>query len=221
VAELVFFTGTMDSGKSTLALQMDYNHRAGGRRGILFTKNDRAGEAVITSRLGLRVDATEVTPGTSFWDEVVRLRTTGHEVDYLVCDEAQFYLPDQINELARVVDELGADVYAFGILTDFRTELFPGARRLVELADRIQVLQVETLCWCGRRATHNARTVDGHMVVEGAQVLVADVRPSHQLDEPDGEIGYETLCRQHHRERRTAAAANVLREEEQLLPFEE
>jgi thymidine kinase len=208
----------MDSGKSTLALQMDYNHRAGGRHGLLFTKNDRAGEAVITSRLGLRVEAAEVTTATSFWDEVVRLRTSGHEVDYLVCDEAQFYRPDQIDELARVVDELEADVYAFGILTDFRTELFPGARRLVELADRIEVLQVETLCWCGRRATHNARTVDGHMVVEGAQVLVADVRTDRQ---PAGEIGYETLCRQHHRERRTAAVANVIREEEQLLPFEE
>jgi thymidine kinase len=218
VAELVFFTGTMDSGKSTLALQMDYNHRAGGRHGVLFTKDDRAGEAVITSRLGLRVEATEVTTETSFWDEVVRLRTTGHEVDYLVCDEAQFYLPSQIDELARVVDELDADVYAFGILTDFRTELFPGSRRLVELADRIQLLQVETLCWCGRRATHNARTLDGRMVVEGAQVLVADIR-SERLPAP--EIGYETLCRRHYRERRTSALANILHEEDQLLPFEE
>lgn len=221
MAELVFFTGTMDSGKSTLALQMDYNHRAGGRRGVLFTKHDRAGEAVITSRLGLRVEATEVTEATSFWNEVVRLRTAGHEVDYLVCDEAQFYLPGQVDELARVVDELGADVYAFGILTDFRTELFPGARRLVELADRLQLLQVETLCWCGRRATHNARTVDGHMVVEGEQVLVADVRSEQSARVDDAEVGYETLCRRHHREHRTAAVANVLREEDQLLPFDE
>ena len=217
MAELVFFTGTMDSGKSTLALQMDYNHRAGGRRGVLFTKHDRAGEALITSRLGLRVEASEVTEATGFWDEVVRLRTSGREVDYLVCDEAQFYLPAQIDELARVVDELCVDVYAFGILTDFRTELFPAARRLVELADRIQLLQVETLCWCGRRATHNARTVDGHMVVEGEQVLVADV----SSETPPGDVGYETLCRRHHRERRTAAVANVLRESEQLLPFDD
>ncbi|MEA5454271.1 thymidine kinase [Sinomonas sp. JGH33] len=219
MAELVFFTGTMDSGKSTLALQMDYNHRAGGRRGVLFTKHDRAGEAVITSRLGLRVGASEVTGALSFWDEVVRLRTSGHEVDYLVCDEAQFYNPAQIDELARVVDELGADVYAFGILTDFRAELFPGSRRLVELADRIQVLQVETLCWCGRRATHNARTVGGHMVVEGDQVVIADIGGVQSEMQPAEEVGYETLCRRHHREHRTAATANVLREEEQLLPF--
>ncbi|MDQ4500864.1 thymidine kinase [Sinomonas sp. ASV322] len=219
MAELVFFTGTMDSGKSTLALQMDYNHRAGGRRGVLFTKHDRAGEAVITSRLGLRVGATEVTGGLSFWDEVVRLRTSGHEVDYLVCDEAQFYEPAQVDELARVVDELEADVYAFGILTDFRTELFPGSRRLVELADRIEVLQVETLCWCGRRATHNARTVGGRMVLEGDQVVIADVNAAQDEGKVGEEVGYETLCRRHHREGRTAATANVLREEEQLLPF--
>ena len=66
------------------------------------------------------------------------------------------------------------DVFAFGITADFRTELFPGQQRLIELADRVQVLQVEALCWCGRAATHNARIVDGVMVVEGEQVVVGD-----------------------------------------------
>ena len=66
------------------------------------------------------------------------------------------------------------DVFAFGITADFRTALFPGSQRLIELADRVQVLQVEALCWCGERATHNARTVDGVMVVEGEQVVVGD-----------------------------------------------
>ena len=74
-----------------------------------------------------------------------------------------------------MVDDLDLDVYAFGITTDFRTKLFPGSQRLVELADRVEVLQVEALCWCGARATHNARTVGGEMVVEGAQVVVGDV----------------------------------------------
>ena len=66
-------------------------------------------------------------------------------------------------------------MFAFGILTDFRTELFPGSRRLVELADRTQVLQVEALCWCGKRATHNARTENGEMVTEGEVIVVGDV----------------------------------------------
>jgi thymidine kinase len=222
VAELVFFTGTMDSGKSTLALQMDYNHRAGGRRGLLFTSRDRSGEAVISSRLGLRTPAIEVAAATSFWDEVVRRRTHAAEVDYLICDEAQFYTAAQVEELARVVDELEVDVYAFGIGTDFRARLFEGSRRLVELADRVETLQVPTLCWCGRRATHNARTVDGRMVLTGEQVVVADIAgrgPAPAEAGDHGAVGYETLCRRHYMAGRTASDANLLGEAEQLLPF--
>lgn len=218
MAELVFFTGTMDSGKSTLALQMDYNHRAGGRKGLLFTSHDRSGEAVITSRLGLATPAIEVGPESSFWDEVVRRRTHAEEVDYLICDEAQFYRAAQVDELARVVDELCVDVYAFGIGTDFRARLFEGSARLVELADRIETLQVPTLCWCGRRATHNARTVDGVMVLTGEQVVVADIT-GRSATSPD--VGYETLCRRHYMAGRPAASAAVMAEGEQLLPFGE
>ena len=225
MAELAFFTGTMDSGKSTLALQMDYNHRAGGRRGLLFTRHDRSGEAAITSRLGLRTAAIEVTGSTSFWDEVVTRRTHAAEVDYLICDEAQFYRAEQVEDLARVVDELDADVYAFGISTDFRGRLFEGSQRLVELADRVEVLQVETLCWCGRRATLNARTVGGRMVLEGDQVLVADIATptqnssGHNAGPAPAEVGYETLCRRHYMAGQTAAHAHILRERDQLLPF--
>ena len=75
--------------------------------------------------------------------------------------------------MARIVDGLDIDVHAFGITADFRTQLFPGSKRLIELADRVQVLQVEALCWCGRKATHNARIIGGVMVVEGEQVVVA------------------------------------------------
>lgn len=221
MAELVFFTGTMDSGKSTLALQMDYNHRAGGRKGLLFTSHDRSGHAVITSRLGLSTPAIEVTEESSFWDEVVRRRTHAEEVDYLICDEAQFYRPGQVDELARVVDELTVDVYAFGIGTDFRARLFEGSRRLVELADRIETLQVPTLCWCGRRATHNARTVDGEMVLTGEQVVVADIsgRSAPESEDAGPQVGYETLCRRHYMAGKTAVSARVMVEGEQLLPF--
>jgi len=200
VAELVFFSGTMDSGKSTLALQVDHNHRARGRRGLLFTRDDRAGADVISSRLGLERPAHEVTESTDFERVVAVAARDGGPIDYLVCDEAQFYAPAQVEQLARVVDEQGVDVYAFGITSDFMTRLFPGSALLVELADRVQVLQVEALCWCGARATHNARTVDGTMVVEGAQVVVGDVAADA------GEVGYEVLCRRHHMRRETATA---------------
>lgn len=211
----------MDCGKSTLALQMDHNHRARGRGGIRFSRNDRAGESVISSRLGLRSDAVEVGDGTDFWEETVRRRTGGLRVDYLICDEAQFYSPEQVEQLARLVDEMDVDVFAFGITTDFRARLFPGSQRLVELADRIEVLQVQALCWCGRRATHNARTVDGIMVVTGEQVVVGDVVDDGPAPGSGGpQIGYETLCRRHYMRRVTAHAAGLMAGREQSLPFE-
>jgi thymidine kinase len=207
VPELVFFSGTMDCGKSTLALQVDHTHRSRGRDGLVFTSHDRAGEAVISSRLGLQRPAREVRPETDFWADVVHARTHGRRVDYLVCDEAQFYSPAQVEQLARLVDEMGVDVFAFGITADFRTRLFPGSQRLLELADRVQPLQVEALCWCGQRATHNARTVDGAMVVDGEQVVVGDVSPDGAPAE--AVVGYEVLCRRHHARRMTAATARA------------
>ncbi|MEV7188791.1 thymidine kinase [Kitasatospora sp. NPDC093102] len=215
MAELVFFSGTMDCGKSTLALQMDHNHTARGRQGVILTRNDRAGAATISSRLGLRADAVEVTDDFDFHTHVVHRLSAGGRVDYLICDEAQFFAAEQVDQLARVVDELDIDVYTFGIATDFRTRLFPGSQRLIELADRVEVLQVEALCWCGARATHNARTVGGVMVVEGAQVVVGDI----SVDQD--EVGYEVLCRRHHRRRLTAATARVSVLSPDVLPFEE
>jgi len=138
VAELVFFNGTMDCGKSTLALQMDHNHAVRGRRGLIFTKLDRAGDSVLSSRLGLSTPAHEVGDHLDFWEEVVGIATSGSQVDYLICDEAQFYTRDQVEQLARIVDEMGVDVFAFGITADFRATLFPGSQRLIELADRVQ-----------------------------------------------------------------------------------
>ncbi len=215
MAELVFFSGTMDCGKSTLALQMDHNHRARGRVGLIFTKHDRAGESVLSSRLGLQTGAVEVLDSLDFWDELVDCLTQGGRVDYLICDEAQFYTPGQVEQLARVVDELEIDVYAFGITADFRTQLFPGSQRLIELADRVQVLQVEALCWCGRRATHNARIVDGVMVVEGEQVVVGDTDSPQQ-----GMVEYEVLCRRHFMRRMNSHAARAAAANPEVLPFD-
>jgi thymidine kinase len=94
-------------------------------------------------------------------------------------------------KMARIVDILNIDVFAFGILSDFRTTLFPGSMRLIELADRVNPLQVEALCWCGLRATHNARIINGRMTREGDQLVPGDTSP-------DAEVVYEVLCRKHH-----------------------
>ncbi|GAA5162272.1 thymidine kinase [Ornithinimicrobium tianjinense] len=218
MAELVFFTGTMDCGKSTLALQMDHTHSTRGRAGLLFTQHDRSGEAVISSRLGLSKAALEVHDDLDFWDVVVEQVTNGRRVDYLICDEAQFYQPDQVDQLARLVDEMGIDVFAFGITADFRTQLFPGSRRLLELADRTQQLQVEALCWCGRPATVNARVVDGVMVVEGEQVVVGDVSGTDEGRAPT--VEYEVLCRRHYMRRMNSHAARAQSLSPDVLPFD-
>jgi thymidine kinase len=212
MAELVYYCGTMDSGKSTLALQTAHNHQSRGRSGLLFTNRDRAGSGKISSRLGLTSEALEVSEDLDLHRFVVEQLSTGAKIDYVICDEAQFYSPLQIEQLARIADGLSIDVYAFGILTDFRTKLFPGSARLVELADRVQTLQVEALCWCGERATHNARTLDGVMVTEGEQVVVGDTGAKET-------IAYEVLCRRHHMRKVTARASNQAHQSIDPLPF--
>ena len=186
MAELIYYVGTMDCGKSTLALQTDHNHASRGRSGLVFTKFDRAGESVLSSRLGLEVPAIEVSDG-------LNLR--------------------RFVEIAQLVDELAIDVFAFGILTDFRTKLFPGSARLLELADRVQYLQVEALCWCGSRALHNARTINGEMTTDGDQVMVGDVSSST-------EVSYEVLCRRHYRAQLTSKRANNAHLSREPLPFD-
>jgi thymidine kinase len=202
----------MDSGKSTLALQTAHNHKSRGRSGLIFTSKDRAGSGVISSRLGLQSSAIEVDSDLDIHRLVVERLSIGDRIDNIICDEAQFYQPFQIEGLAKIVDGLGIDVFAFGILADFRTKLFPGSARLVELADRVNTLQVEALCWCGSRATHNARTLGGVMVTEGEQVVVGDVAPG-------SEIAYEVLCRRHHMRQVTARASRAGHTSPMPLPF--
>jgi thymidine kinase len=214
MAELIYYCGTMDSGKSTLALQTAHNHQSRGRTGLIFTNNDRAGSGVISSRLGLSSPAIEVTPEMDLHRLVVDQLSMGERIDYIICDEAQFYESAQIDQLAKIVDGLSIDVFAFGILADFRTKLFPGSARLVELADRVNTLQVEALCWCGARATHNARTVGGVMVIEGEQVVVGDVSTG-------ADVAYEVLCRRHHMRQVTARVSGAAHTSSVPLPFKE
>ncbi len=208
MASLIYYYGTMDSGKSTLALQTAHNHQSRGRTGIIFTKSDRGGPGVITSRLGLKSEAIEVVSGIDLHRYIADSLSNGNRVDFVICDEAQFFDPEQIEQLAKIVDGLGIDCYAFGILSDFQTKMFPGSARLVELSDRVQPLQVEALCWCGERATHNARVANGVMVTEGEQVVVGDVA---------SQIGYEVLCRRHHMRKVTSRNSQSARLEP--LPF--
>ena len=185
MAELHFFTGTMDSGKSTLALQTNHNHAARGRVGRIFTTHDRAGEALLSSRLGLTHDAIEVAADFDFWRYVV--------------DTAHPGRPDRLPDLRRgpVLHAATRSTSSPRSSTSSRSTSSPsassptsaascstGSARLVELADRVNMLQVEALCWCGKRATHNARTENGVMVTEGEVIVVGDVDTADERRRP-------------------------------------
>jgi thymidine kinase len=191
----------MDCGKSTLALQVDHNQRRQGRHGLLMTQGDRSAAPQISSRVGLSQAAVEVDAETDLRLLVRDRWAGGRRVDYLIVDEAQFLTDDQVDQLAELVDESHVDVYAFGLTTDFRARLFPGTQRLLEIADDVQRVQVEVLCWCGLPGLLNARVVDGVMVRSGETVVVADTAPP---DLPGGEHGssptvrYQVLCRRHY-----------------------
>ena len=191
MAELRFTFGTMGSGKSTQALQIHHNLRARGLHTILTTQLDRA-EGRVSSRLGVSADAEIVEPHSDLFELVRRRMARQGGVDAVISDETQFYTPAQCEQLARVVDEFAVDVYAFGLLTSFQGELFPGTARLLELADQRVEIQVEARCWCGGRATHNARFVDGRQVVSGQLKVVGDTEGPIS-----GEITYDLLCRAH------------------------
>ncbi|MEY4247915.1 MAG: thymidine kinase [Actinomycetota bacterium] len=182
----------MGSGKSTLALQIHHNLAVRDRQGLLLTKLDRDGTQV-TSRLGVSAPAVEVTPDIDLFE----LAQSRMPIDFVVCDEVQFYSIAQCDQLARVADDLNVDVYAFGLITDFKGLLFEGTKRMLEVANERVEMQVEARCWCGSRATHNARVVNGVVVYEGETVVVGDT--SDVATPMFGDVvRYELLCRRHY-----------------------
>ena len=192
MATLRFSFGTMGSGKSTLALQIHHNLAVRDRQGLLLTKLDRDGTQV-TSRLGVSAPAVEVSPDIDLFE----LAQSRMPLDFVVCDEVQFYSIAQCDQLARVADDLEVDVYAFGLITDFKGLLFEGTKRMLEVANERVEMQVEARCWCGSRATHNARVVNGVVVYEGETVVVGDT--SDVATPMFGDVvRYELLCRRHY-----------------------
>jgi thymidine kinase len=161
----------------------------------VLTRNDRSHGARVTTRIGLAHDAIEVTDDLDLLALVRQRWAAGERLDYLVCDEACFYTLDQVEQMADLVDVHDVDVFAFGLATDFRSELFPASRRLFELADVVARLQVEVLCWCGREGQLNARVVGGVVAREGEQVVIGDTSEDAGIQE----VRYQVLCRRHHR----------------------
>ena len=181
MAKLYFKYGAMGSSKSAQALitKFNYEERAMSVWLIKPSVDTRDGADMIRSRIGLEAHATVITPEENIVDAYHK--AGAHDV--IIADEAQFFTPEQIDQLRELVDEEDLPVLCFGLRTDFQTHFFPGAKRLMELADSLT--EIKTVCACGRKATVNAR-IDGagRIVTEGSQVLLG------------GNDSYVAMCHQ-------------------------
>ena len=189
MAELTFTYGTMASGKSTLALQLCWQLREGRSDVALWTFGDRNADGKVTSRIGITADADAIKPRSSLQPHVENLLE--RHVKILVVDEIQFASVEQIDDLARLVDDHDVEVHAFGLSSDFLLNIFPGSARLFAIADRAHELPLTSSCWCGRKGRCNARVVDGVVAREGSQFYFGDVA--------QGAVHYQVLCRSHYR----------------------
>ena len=169
MAKLYFKYGAMGSSKSAQALITQFNYEELGMTVWLIkpSTDTRDGADVIRSRIGLARRAQVITPE----QDIIEAYHAAGKHDVIIADEAQFFTPEQIDQLRTLVDEEDLPVLCFGLRTDFLTHFFPGARRLMELADSLT--EIKTVCACGRKATVNAR-IDGagRIVTEGSQVLL-------------------------------------------------
>jgi len=168
MAKLYFKYGAMGSSKTAQALITKYNYEENDMRVWLIkpATDKRDGASVVKSRIGLMAEAEAMAPEA---DLFACFQAQG--ADVIIVDECQFFPPEQIDQLRRIVDELDIPVLCFGLRSDFQTKLFPGSRRLFELADSIQ--EIKTICDCGSKATVNARIDgEGYVVTEGAQVVL-------------------------------------------------
>ena len=169
MAKLYFKYGAMGSSKSAQALITQFNYEELGMTVWLIKPSidDRDGADIIRSRIGLERRAQVIRPEDSIRDEYAKTGGT----DVIIADEAQFLTPAQIDELRDIVDEQDVPVLCFGLRTDFLTHFFPGAQRLMELADSLT--EIKTVCACGSKATVNARIDEsGRVVTEGGQILI-------------------------------------------------
>ena len=169
MAKLYFKYGAMGSSKSAQALITQFNYEELGMTVWLIKPSidTRDGADIIRSRIGLQRSAQIITPEQNVADEY----HAAGKYDVIIADEAQFFSPEQIDQLRRIVDEQNIPVLCFGLRTDFLTHFFPGARRLMELADSIT--EIKTVCACGRKATVNARIDErGRVITEGGQILL-------------------------------------------------
>lgn len=182
MAKLYFKYGVMGSSKTAQALIAKFNYEKGGNRVLLLkpATDTRDGEYIIKSRIGLEAKAIAVSVSTNLYDEFFGEKDPCSWPDVIICDESQFFTEEQIEQLKDIATTYSIPVMCYGLLTDFQTRLFPGSKRLIELADSLQ--EIKMVCDCGKKATVNARLVKGMVTTEGEQVFLG------------GNESYKAMC---------------------------
>ncbi len=188
MAQLYFYYSAMNAGKSTTLLQSAFNYRERGMEPVILTAaiDNRAGVGRVASRIGLEAEAQVYDEGTELFSLLNAMHGEKPRHCVLV-DECQFLNREQVMQLTRVVDELGIPVLCYGLRTDFRGELFTGSHYLLAWADKL--VELKTICHCGRKANHVLRTDEnGKALADGEQVVIG------------GNDRYVSVCRKHYKE---------------------
>ena len=176
MAKLFFRYGAMGSSKTANAIMVQYNYEERGQKALMVKPriDTRDGDRIVASRSGL-------TTPCIFVEELTGDIARGY--DCIIVDEAQFLTKSQVELLVWIVDVLNIPVIAYGLRADFRGNLFEGSQWLLAWADSIE--EIKTVCWCGKKATYNARVLDGKVVKDGRQIMLG------------GHESYTALCRRH------------------------
>lgn len=194
--KLYFRYGTMGSAKTALLLTTAYNFEERGMNYLCMKPaiDDREKDNVIRSRIGIERRCEWIYNEMDIYQFVkAKFEETLSIIDWILIDEAQFLSPEQVDQLARIVDDFGSNVVCYGLRTDFQSKMFPGSRRLFEVADTID--EIKSTCSCGRKTIINARIdSQGNIVTDGNQVEIG------------GDDKYVALCRSCWRNRRIEMA---------------
>lgn len=179
MAKLYFKYGVMGSSKTAQALITKFNYEEKGMRVWLIKPqiDSRESEDIIKSRIGLSARAYVLPITENVYD---KFKEFDNQIDVVIVDESQFLGEEQVDQLARIVMEYNIPILCFGLRTDFRTKVFPGSKRLLEIAESIS--EIKTICSCGRKATVNVRLDgDGNIITKGEQILIGGNETYHSM----------------------------------------
>ncbi len=190
MSKLYFKYGAMGGGKSLDLIRTFFNYEEKDLKAVCYKSHihTRDGSNKIVSRTGDEISCLEIMPTDSIEELFEKHKNDG--TDVILIDEVHFLKEKQIDDIKHFVLETEMPVLCYGLKTNFKSYLFEGSKRLIELADKQD--EIKSICWCGKKATQNARLVDGRVVNDGQEILIG------------GNESYIPLCYKHYYEGKTS-----------------